>query len=169
MTSYEKAFRITCALWGNPPVTGGFPSQRTSKAGFYVSFGVSLTNFWTNRHTAGELRRNGLMWCHRDGKKNWLMPSSWRNRHSTAGDKWTPLLTYFEQRIIDIQHVINVTMDQYTSIFTHNTEITRRTNIKHWAMGVNCGYFEFPAVWRYRTVSRKSNIARISDVSLDWE
>ena len=33
MTSWhENVFRITCPSWGNPLVTGGFPSQRASNA-----------------------------------------------------------------------------------------------------------------------------------------
>ena len=43
----------------------------------------------------------------------------------------------------------------YLYFYTRHRNNTGRTNIKHWAMGVNCGYCEFPAVWRYRTLSRK--------------
>ena len=35
-------FCVTGPLWGDPPTTNGFPSQRASNAGFDVLFDVSL-------------------------------------------------------------------------------------------------------------------------------
>ena len=37
-----KGFRVTGPLWGDPPTTNGFPSQRASNADFDVLFDVSL-------------------------------------------------------------------------------------------------------------------------------
>ena len=37
-----KIFRVTCPFWGNPPVTGGFPSQRPVTWSFDVFFALCL-------------------------------------------------------------------------------------------------------------------------------
>ena len=37
-SSNESGLRVAGTLWGEPPVTGGFPSQRPSDAGFDVSW-----------------------------------------------------------------------------------------------------------------------------------
>ena len=37
-----KAFRVTDPLWGEPPVTGGFPSQRPVMQSFVVFFDLRL-------------------------------------------------------------------------------------------------------------------------------
>ena len=42
---------------GNPPVTGGFLSQRAGNASFDVFFGVSRKNGWISRRVASDLRR----------------------------------------------------------------------------------------------------------------
>ena len=44
---------------GNPPVTGRFRSQRVSKPGFDVSFGISLNRLLHKQLSAGELTRHG--------------------------------------------------------------------------------------------------------------
>ena len=41
---------------GNPPVTGGFPSQGARNTGFDVSLMWSQTNCWTNSHVTSDLR-----------------------------------------------------------------------------------------------------------------
>ena len=38
----ENIFRVTGPLWGNPPVTGGFPSQRPVTRSFDVYFDLRL-------------------------------------------------------------------------------------------------------------------------------
>ena len=43
---------------GNPPVTGGFPSQRPVTRGFGVFFDVQWTNDWTHSPDAGDLWRH---------------------------------------------------------------------------------------------------------------
>ena len=40
---------------GNPPVTGGFPSQRDSNVKFWCVFVVSLNNCWTISRVAGDI------------------------------------------------------------------------------------------------------------------
>ena len=43
---------------GNPPVTGGFPTQRASNVDpWYNVFTVAWIGFWTNNQEAGELKR----------------------------------------------------------------------------------------------------------------
>ena len=39
--SNGNGFRVTGSLWGNPAVTGGFPSQKASNTSFDVFFDVS--------------------------------------------------------------------------------------------------------------------------------
>ena len=41
---------------GNPPVTGGFPSQRPVSWSFDVFFDLCLSNSWANNQDAGDLR-----------------------------------------------------------------------------------------------------------------
>ena len=41
-SSNENTFRFTGPLWGNPPVTGGFPSQRPVTRSFDVFFDLRL-------------------------------------------------------------------------------------------------------------------------------
>ena len=44
---------------GNPPVTGGFPSQRTVTRNLMFSLIGVWTNGWTNNCDAGDLKRHG--------------------------------------------------------------------------------------------------------------
>ena len=53
----EKLLNLQSLCEGNPPVTGGFSSQRNSKEGFGVFFDVNLPNGWTNTRVAGDLGR----------------------------------------------------------------------------------------------------------------
>ena len=43
---------------GNPPVTGGFPSQRPMTRSFDVLMICTWTNGWANKRDAGDLRRH---------------------------------------------------------------------------------------------------------------
>ena len=52
---------------GNPPVTGGFPSQRPMTRSFDVFVDRRLTNGWANNRDAGNLRRQSRsLWRHRN-------------------------------------------------------------------------------------------------------
>ena len=53
--SNGNIFRVTGPLWGDPSVTGGFPSQRP----VMFSFIWAWTNGWANNRDAGD------MWLHR--------------------------------------------------------------------------------------------------------
>ena len=62
---------ITCRLFthygslceGNPPVTGGFPSQRASNVELWCFFFV-VASCWTNSLVTGDLSTMTPMWCH---------------------------------------------------------------------------------------------------------
>ena len=58
---------LPCLCGRNPPVTGGFPSQRYLNSDLWCSFVVSLNKLWTNtRLTGNSRRRDGhgtLQWC----------------------------------------------------------------------------------------------------------
>ena len=56
-SSNGNIFRLTGPLWGNPTVTGGFPSQRSPTQSFSLIF--AWTNRWANTRDAGDLRRKG--------------------------------------------------------------------------------------------------------------
>ena len=43
---------------GNPPVTGGFPSQRPVTQSVDVFFDLAWTNDWANNRHGGDLRRH---------------------------------------------------------------------------------------------------------------
>ena len=55
-SSNGNIFRITGHLWGNPPVTGGLPSQSPVTQHFDVSFDLCLNKCWTNSQVAIDLR-----------------------------------------------------------------------------------------------------------------
>ena len=57
-SSNGNIFRVTGPLWGKPPVTGGFSSQRSVTRSFNVSLICVGTNDWANNRDAGDLRRH---------------------------------------------------------------------------------------------------------------
>ena len=57
-SSNGNIFRITGPLWGEPPVTGGFPSQRPVTRSFDAFFDLHLNNGVNNRDD-GDLERHG--------------------------------------------------------------------------------------------------------------
>ena len=60
MTLSNGIFSALLALCeGNPPVTGGFPSQRTVTRNLMFSLIGVWTNGWTNKCDAGDLKRHG--------------------------------------------------------------------------------------------------------------
>ena len=60
MTSSNGSISALLALCeGNPSVTGGFPSQRASDAGFDVFFDVSLKKRLSKQSSASDFRRRG--------------------------------------------------------------------------------------------------------------
>ena len=60
MTSSMETFSASLALCeGNPPVAGGFPSQRPVMRSFDVFLIWAWTNGWANNREAGDLRRHG--------------------------------------------------------------------------------------------------------------
>ena len=54
-SSNGNIFRVTGPLWGNPPVTGGFPSQRPVTRSFDVFFDLRL-----NKRLSKQSRRRGF-------------------------------------------------------------------------------------------------------------
>ena len=59
MTSSNGSnFRVTGPLWGEPPVTGVFPSQRPMTRSFDIFFDLRLNKRSSNNRDAGDLRRN---------------------------------------------------------------------------------------------------------------
>ena len=58
MTSWnESIFSVTGPLWGNPPVTVGFPSQMPVTRSYDVLI-FAWTNGWANKLEAGDSRRH---------------------------------------------------------------------------------------------------------------
>ena len=58
--SNGNIFRVTGPLGGEPPVTGGFPSQRPVTRSFGVFFFIcAWTKYWANNRDAGDLIRYG--------------------------------------------------------------------------------------------------------------
>ena len=57
-SSNGSIFRVAGPLWGEPPVIGGFPSQRPVTRSFDVSLICAWTNGWINNRDAGDLRRH---------------------------------------------------------------------------------------------------------------
>ena len=60
----ETVFRFTVPLWGEPPMTGGFPLQRVGSTGFDVFFDVNKPS---NFRWFGTLWRSLLRHCNADG------------------------------------------------------------------------------------------------------
>ena len=58
-SSNGNVFCVLALCEGNPPVTGGFPSQRPVMRMLDVFVDVRLNNDWANSQNAGELRRHG--------------------------------------------------------------------------------------------------------------
>ena len=57
---HRNVFRITDPLWGKPPVTGGYSSQRSVIAEswcFFFSLFLAWTSCWINSCVASDLRR----------------------------------------------------------------------------------------------------------------
>ena len=57
MSSNGSIFRVIGLLWGEPPVTGGFPSQRPVTRGFDAFFICACTSSCTIE-TSGDMRRH---------------------------------------------------------------------------------------------------------------
>ena len=58
-SSNGNTLRVTGPLWGEPPVTGGFPSQRPVTRSFDVFFDLCLKkNGWANNRDASDLRHH---------------------------------------------------------------------------------------------------------------
>ena len=67
MTSwYGNAFLITGSLWGEPPVIGGFPSQRVSN----VSFDTGPNMMLNIQSSCRDWETMTLIWRHCDDKDN---------------------------------------------------------------------------------------------------
>ena len=55
MPRHGNAIRISGSLWGNPPITGGFPPQKANNAELCFSSGLlSRISCWTNNRVAGD-------------------------------------------------------------------------------------------------------------------
>ena len=57
-SSNGNIFRVTGPLRGNPPVTGGFPSQRPVVWGFDIYFDLRLNKRLNEQSNPGDLRRH---------------------------------------------------------------------------------------------------------------
>ena len=57
-SSYGNIFQVTNLMWGNPPVTSGFPSKRPATRSFDVSLICAWTNGWAYNRDVGELIRH---------------------------------------------------------------------------------------------------------------
>ena len=68
MKTSWHAFRITGPLWGNPPVTGGFPDKGPIMRSLIYPLFPAWISCWTNHRVAGDLRRHDahitLLPCH---------------------------------------------------------------------------------------------------------
>ena len=64
-SSNGNIFRVTSPFWGNPPVTGGFPSQRPVTRSFGVFFNICL-----NKRFRIQSRRWSYNW-NRFGYRDW--------------------------------------------------------------------------------------------------
>ena len=53
----EMLSTLLALCQGNPPVTGGFPSQRTSHTAFWCLLDVSLNKLLNQRSSSGDLSR----------------------------------------------------------------------------------------------------------------
>ena len=60
---HGNSFCITGCLWGNSPVTGGFPSQMASNAE-HLCLICFWTSWWTYIRVAGDLKCMMHMWYH---------------------------------------------------------------------------------------------------------
>ena len=58
VTSNGNVFRVTGPLWGEPPVTDRFPSQRPATRSFDIFFDLRLNKRIRNNRDAGDLRRH---------------------------------------------------------------------------------------------------------------
>ena len=54
----ETFFRVTGPIWGNPPITGGFPSQGQSRGTLMLSLVCAWINGWPNNRDAVDLTRH---------------------------------------------------------------------------------------------------------------
>ena len=57
-TETSNIFPVTCPWEGNPPITGGFHSQRPLCEALIFSLICARTNGWTNNRDAADLRRH---------------------------------------------------------------------------------------------------------------
>ena len=102
---YGIAFLVTGPLWGEPPVTGGFPSQRPVTGSFDVFFDVRLNKQLNNNEGAGDLRRHDVhmtvMSVH-----HWISTTfiwnCWARRTSTRWTEWELLSKKWSCYKIDI-------------------------------------------------------------------
>ena len=53
-----KYFPCYCPLWGESPVTGGFPSQKSVTRSLILSLMCAWTDGWANNRDVGDLRRH---------------------------------------------------------------------------------------------------------------
>ena len=58
----ETFFALLALCEGNPPVTGGFPSQRPVTRSFDLSLICAWTNGWANNRDARDLRRHRVQY-----------------------------------------------------------------------------------------------------------
>ena len=62
-SSNGNIFRVTGPLWGNPTVTGGFPSHGPMTRNFYFSLICVWTNGWANNQGVSDLKRRHAHYC----------------------------------------------------------------------------------------------------------
>ena len=98
---YEmKTFSALLALCeGNPPATGGFPSQRpvTRSGALMFSFMFAWTNVWANNRNPGDLRRHG---AHYDVIVIYWHCVTWRRQNNVDES------LYFDKESVTHPHTI---------------------------------------------------------------
>ena len=73
---WKTFFALLALCEGNPPVNGGFPSQRPVTQSRYVFFDLR-SNGWENNRNAGELGRQGSEGTHYDVTEMIIGTASW--------------------------------------------------------------------------------------------
>ena len=90
----RKHFCLTGPLWGKPPVTDGFPSQRPVTRSFDVFFDLCLNKRLSNqsRHRRFETASRSL-WRHCNVKYTWKLCCDWSffSWNHWVGDKWVDI------------------------------------------------------------------------------
>ena len=76
-SSNGNIFRVTGPLWGNPPVTRGFPSQSPVTRSFYVFFDLRLNKHLSKQSTRRWFETSSRsLWRHCNVTSSWVRQST---------------------------------------------------------------------------------------------